>query len=95
MNHTPSPVLKNQSPYEPLYGSPPEYSHLQLFGCACFVLLQSHEHNKLQSRSPLYFFLGYGIEHKGYRIQIYKFILEFILSLIYVSKVHFCRTLQF
>ena len=34
---------------------------------ACFVLLQDHERKKLQSRSRLCCFLGYGIGQKGYR----------------------------
>ena len=66
-NRVPSPVIENQSPYERLYGKPPDYSTLKVFGCACFVLLQPHEHTKLESRSRLCCFLGYGMEHKGYR----------------------------
>uniref|UniRef100_A0A2N9FWB6 Uncharacterized protein n=1 Tax=Fagus sylvatica TaxID=28930 RepID=A0A2N9FWB6_FAGSY len=34
---------------------------------ACFVLLQPHEHNKLEPRSRLCCFLGYGETQKGYR----------------------------
>lgn len=46
---------------------PPDYHTLKVFGCACFVLLQPHERTKLEPRDCLYCFLGYGIEHKGYR----------------------------
>lgn len=45
----------------------PNYSHLHVFGITCFVLLQPHEHDKLQPRSHLCCFLGYGIEHRGYK----------------------------
>ena len=31
------------------------------------ILLQPHKHNKLEPRSRLYFFLGYGKTQKGYR----------------------------
>jgi hypothetical protein len=55
------------TPFERLYGTPASYSSLRVFGCACFVLLQPHEHSKLEPRSRLCCFLGYGIEHKGYR----------------------------
>ena len=55
------------SPFERLYGTPPSYSSLRVFGCACFVLLQPHEHSKLEPRSRLCCFLGYEIEHKDYR----------------------------
>jgi hypothetical protein len=54
------------TPFERLYGTPASYSSLRVFGCACFVLLQPHEHSKLEPRSRLCCFLGYGIEHKGY-----------------------------
>ena len=39
INHIPSPVIQNQTPYERLFGSPLDYHHLRSFGSACFVLL--------------------------------------------------------
>ncbi|RVX07849.1 Retrovirus-related Pol polyprotein from transposon RE1 [Vitis vinifera] len=62
-----SAVIHNQTSYECLFGSPPDYHHLRSFGSACFVLLQPHEHNKLEPRSRLCCFLGYGETQKGYR----------------------------
>ena len=67
INPIPSPVIHNQTPYERLFGSPPDYRHLRSFGFACFVLLQPHEHNKLKPRSRLCCFLRYGETQKGYR----------------------------
>ncbi|WJZ83379.1 hypothetical protein VitviT2T_003067 [Vitis vinifera] len=67
INRIPSAVIHNQIPYERLFGSPPDYHHLRSFGSACFVLLQPHEHNKLEPRSTLCCFLGYGETQKGYR----------------------------
>ncbi|RVW11705.1 Retrovirus-related Pol polyprotein from transposon TNT 1-94 [Vitis vinifera] len=67
INHIPSVVIHNQTPYERLFGSPPDYHHLRSFGSTCFVLLQPHEHNKLEPRSRLCCFLGYGETQKGYR----------------------------
>ena len=66
INRIPSPVIQNQTPYECLFGSPPDYHHLRSFGSACFILLQPHEHNKLESRSRLCCFLSYGETQKGY-----------------------------
>ena len=66
INRILSPVIQNQTPYERLFESPPDYHHLRSFGSACFVLLQSHEHNKLEPRSRLYYFLGYSETQKGY-----------------------------
>ena len=63
----PSPVIQNQTPYEHLFGSPLDYHHLRSFDSACFVLLQPHEHNKLEPRSRFCCFLGYGETQKGYQ----------------------------
>ena len=35
----PSLVIQNQTPYERLFGSPPNYHHFRFFGSACFILL--------------------------------------------------------
>ncbi|KAJ9550673.1 hypothetical protein OSB04_014718 [Centaurea solstitialis] len=67
INRHPTPILHNKSPYEVLHGVLPAYDLLKVWGCACFVQLQPHEHNKLEPRARLCLFLGYGIEHKGYR----------------------------
>ncbi|KAJ9566231.1 hypothetical protein OSB04_002197 [Centaurea solstitialis] len=67
INRHPTRTLQNKSPYEALYGITRAYELLKVWGCACFVQLQPHEHTKLQPRSRLCLFLGYGIEHKGYR----------------------------
>ena len=39
INRIPSPVIQNQTPYERLFRSFPDYHHLRSFGFACFVLL--------------------------------------------------------
>ena len=67
INRCPSPIVHNQTPYDLLFGSSPSYDLLRVFGCVRFVLLQDHERNKLQSRSCLCCFLGYGIGKNGYK----------------------------
>ena len=42
INRVPTLVLQNLSPFEKLFGKPPDYSILEPFGCACFVLVQPH-----------------------------------------------------
>ena len=66
INRIPSPVIQNQTSYKHLFGSLPNYHHFRSFGSACFVLVQSHEHNKLEPQSRLCCFLGYGETQKGY-----------------------------
>ena len=60
INRIPSVVIHNQTPYERLFGSPSNYHHLRYYGFACFVLLPPYKHNKLEPRSRLCCFLGYG-----------------------------------
>ena len=67
INRIPSPTIHNQTPYKLLFGSPLDYHHIRSFGSVCFVLLQLHKHNKLESRSRFCCFLGYGKTQKGYR----------------------------
>ena len=66
INCTPGLVNQNQTPYECLFGSSPDYHHLRFFSSACFIRLQPHEHNKLEPRSRLCCFLGYSETQKGY-----------------------------
>ncbi|GKU87230.1 hypothetical protein SLEP1_g1668 [Rubroshorea leprosula] len=67
INRIPSSILNNQSSYERLHVILPAYNLLKVFGCACFVLFPPHEHNKLEPRAQLCYFLGYGITQKRYR----------------------------
>uniref|UniRef100_A0A2N9GRJ3 Integrase catalytic domain-containing protein n=1 Tax=Fagus sylvatica TaxID=28930 RepID=A0A2N9GRJ3_FAGSY len=67
INRIPSPTTHKKSPFELLYDKIPDYSSLRVFGCVCFVSLPSHERNKLEPRSRLCCFLGYGISQKGFR----------------------------
>ncbi|KAG8496134.1 hypothetical protein CXB51_009382 [Gossypium anomalum] len=67
INRLPTPVLKQQSPYEMLYKVKPSYSHFKVFGCACYPCLRHYHPNKLQFQSSLCVFLGIGLNHKGYQ----------------------------
>ena len=67
INHMPTPVLSNISPYEKLSCKTPEYSFLRVFGCACYPNLRPYNKNKLQPRSIRCVFLGYSNMHKGYK----------------------------
>ncbi|TLX69449.1 hypothetical protein E9993_23005, partial [Labilibacter sediminis] len=67
INRIPTASNSGKSPYEVLFGVPPNYSLLRVFGCTCFVLKPHVERDKLSSKSALCVFLGYGIGQKGYR----------------------------
>nr|POE85736.1 retrovirus-related pol polyprotein from transposon tnt 1-94 [Quercus suber] len=61
INRIPSLVIQNKTPYEHLFRLPPDYHHLRSFSFACFVLLQPHEHKKLEPQSRLCCFLGFVV----------------------------------
>jgi hypothetical protein len=50
-----------------LFGSPPSYEHLRVFGCTCYPNTSSTTAHKLSPRSTRCVFLGYYSDHKGYR----------------------------
>jgi hypothetical protein len=57
----------NLHPHLALFGAPPRYDHLRVFGCACYPNLSATAAHKLAPRSMLSTFLGYSPNHKGYR----------------------------
>lgn len=67
INRIPTLVTSNQIPYRCLYDKTPYCNTFRVFRSAYFVFLQPHEQLKLEYCSRLFCFLGYGIEHKGYR----------------------------
>lgn len=54
------------SPWEVLYKSKPDITHLRTFGCACFPLLRPYNTHKLQPHTKPCIFLGYPAYSKGY-----------------------------
>ncbi|KAL8167627.1 hypothetical protein V2J09_009126 [Rumex salicifolius] len=67
INRLPSKPIHNKIPYEVLYGRPPVYHPLWVFGCACYPNLSSTAPHKLSPRSTKCVFLGYPSNHSGYR----------------------------
>jgi histone deacetylase 1/2 len=67
INRLPTRVLQYLSPYEKLFHKSPSYDTLRVFGCACFPYLRPYNTNKLQFRSKRCVFLGYSLNHQGYR----------------------------
>ena len=66
INRLPTQVLSHNSPYDLVYGHPPNFHFLKVFGCACFPFLRPYNQNKLQFRSAKCMFIGYSSKHKGY-----------------------------
>ena len=66
INLTPTPKLNEKSLYEIFFHKLPSYDHLRIFGCLCYVYEVTHD--KFESRSRKYIFVGYSLGQKGYRV---------------------------
>ncbi|KAI3507180.1 hypothetical protein L1887_22027 [Cichorium endivia] len=80
ISRLPSTVLKNQSPFELLFNSPPSYAHFRPFGCRVYPYLRDYAANKLSPRSLPCVFLGYCSRYKGFKC------LEPSTSRIYITR---------
>jgi hypothetical protein len=67
LNCHPTKTLDGHTPFFALHGTQPSYTHLRVFGCACYPNLSSAAPHKQSPRSSLCVFLGYSSDHKGYR----------------------------
>jgi len=61
----PTPLLQNQSPFEKLFRTTPDYAFLKIFGCACYPNLCPYNSHKFSPHSKECVFLGYSQNHKG------------------------------
>lgn len=67
INRLPTSTLGLKSSYELVFGSPPSYDLLRIFGCACYPWLTPFGWSKLDYKSTRCVFLGYSIHHRGYQ----------------------------
>jgi hypothetical protein len=67
LNRLPTKAIIMTSPYFAIHGVAPSYEHLRVFGCTCYPNLSAKAVHKLAPRSTRCIFLGYSVDHKGYR----------------------------
>jgi hypothetical protein len=67
LNHHPSRVRNNCTPYQLLLGTPPDYDHLLVFGCLFYPNNTATAAHKPTSCSVPCIFLGYPSDTKSYR----------------------------
>jgi len=68
INRLPSPLLKQNTQYQVLYGSALDYSILRSFDCLAFAATLNSERNKFSPRAVPFVFVGYPQGIKGYRL---------------------------
>jgi hypothetical protein len=66
INRLPTPNLKQKTPWEILFHTPPNIQYLRTFGCQCFPLLTPYAAHKLHPKTISCVFLGYPTNTKGY-----------------------------
>ena len=89
INRLPTPKLNNKVPWDLLFMSKPDISHLRTFGCICFPLLWPYNTHKPQPHTTSCIFLGYPTYTKGY------ICLDPITSRIYISDMFCSMRLSF
>ncbi|KAL1194230.1 Retrovirus-related Pol polyprotein from transposon RE1 [Cardamine amara subsp. amara] len=68
INRTPSRVLNGKTPFELIYGKPPAYDELKVFGCLAFAHKQRRDGDKFDARSRKCIFVGYPFGKKGWNL---------------------------
>jgi len=66
INRLPTPFLSNQSPYELVYSTKPDFSNIKFFGCLAYASSANIGRTKLDSQSLKCVFLGYKSGTKAY-----------------------------
>ena len=66
INRIPTPLLNNQSPYEILFSTQPDFHDLKPFGCLCYASTLQSGRQKFDTRARKCIFLSFKPGIKGY-----------------------------
>lgn len=80
INRLPTPILKNFTPWEVLFKSKLDITHLRSFGYVCFPLLRPYNTHKLLPHTTHCIYLGYPAHTKCYICQ------DPVTSRVYISR---------
>ncbi|GKA03611.1 retrovirus-related pol polyprotein from transposon TNT 1-94, partial [Tanacetum coccineum] len=68
INKMPMKKLQWKSPFEVLFGKPPDYSHLRVIGCLCYAAVTKPHKDKFDNRGLKCILIGYPSNQKGYQL---------------------------
>lgn len=66
LNISPTRAVMNRTLYETWTGKKPKVSHLKVFGCIAYALVNTR--SKLDEKSLKCIFIGYSVQSKAYRL---------------------------
>lgn len=72
-------VIFNMTLYKAWYYWKLNISHLKVFGCICYALINGEDHGKIDKKSEKYIFIGYNDDNKGYflyNLEIKKLLIQ-------------------
>jgi transposase InsO family protein len=67
-NRLPTRALTNKTPYEAFYNRKPSLTHLRVFGCKAYALIDDSKRGKFDAKSELCMMIGYAHQYKAYRL---------------------------
>ncbi|RVW62859.1 Retrovirus-related Pol polyprotein from transposon TNT 1-94 [Vitis vinifera] len=76
INRGPSVPMEFRLPEEVWRGKEVKFSHLKVFGCVSYVHIDSDARSKLDAKSKICFFIGYGDEKFDYRSIVTSDVIE-------------------
>ncbi|KAK9740126.1 hypothetical protein RND81_03G013500 [Saponaria officinalis] len=68
INKMPIEILRWKTPFEVLFGHPPSYDALRVFGCLCYSTRPPTYRDKFGSKARRCIFIGYPFGQKGYKL---------------------------
>ncbi|KAM1701730.1 hypothetical protein ACFXTH_027076 [Malus domestica] len=89
INRLPSRILKFKSHCQILKGRDINISHLRVFGCVCYVHIQTIHRDKLDPRVIKCAFVGYSTSQKGYKCYDSKTRKVFVSRDVRFDETHF------
>ena len=67
-SRSPKPSINSKTPEEMWTGTPPDLSHMMVFGCKAHVYISCLKRSKMDPRTTQCIMLGYCTDQKGYRL---------------------------